>query len=76
MRRLLFILLLLAGGVVGLGFYRGWFSSATTRDPESGRQGVQFEIDQNKVKPDIDKAKQKVGGSGDQGQHKPEEKKP
>jgi hypothetical protein len=83
MRKLLFVLLLLVAVVVGLGFYRGWFSSATTRDPESGRQGVQFEIDQNKVKPDIEKAKQniekakqKIGGAGGQGEDKPQGQKP
>jgi hypothetical protein len=76
MRKLLFVLLLVVAAGVGLGFYRGWFSYETTSDPESGRQGIQIEVDQNKIKPDIDKAKQKVGGSGDQGQHKPEEKKP
>jgi hypothetical protein len=72
MRKLLFVLLLLIGGVVGLGFYRGWFSSATTRDPESGRQGVQFEIDKNKITPDIEKAKQKIGGTGGQAGDKPQ----
>jgi hypothetical protein len=73
---LLFVLLLLVGGVVGLGFYRGWFSSATTHDPESGRQGVQFEMDQNKIKPDIEKAKQKIGGTVGKGEDKPQEQKP
>ena len=33
MRRLLFLVLLLAVGFVGLGFYLGWFSLATSRDP-------------------------------------------
>jgi hypothetical protein len=76
MRRLLFILLLLAGGVVGLGFYRGWFSSETTRDSESGRQGVQFEVDQKKITQDIEKAKQKIGGASSQAGNKPQGQKP
>jgi len=75
MRKLLFVLLLVAA-VVALGFYRGWFSYETTHDPGSGRQGIQFEVDQNKIKPDIEKAKQKVGGAGDQGKDKPQEQKP
>jgi hypothetical protein len=76
MRKLLFVLLLLAGGVVALGFYRGWFSSEMTRDSESGRQGVQFEMDQNKIKPDIEKAKQKIGGAVGKGEDKPQGQKP
>lgn len=76
MRKLLFIFLLLVVAVVALGFYRGWFSSETTHDPESGRQGVQFEIDQNKIKPDIEKAKQKIGGASGRGEGKRQEEKP
>jgi hypothetical protein len=72
MRKLLVVLLLLVGGVVALGFYRGWFSFETTRDPETGREGAQFEIDRTKIKPDIEKVKQKVGGGGAQAGQKPE----
>ncbi len=72
MRRLLFVLLLLVGGVVALGFYRGWFSFKTTYDPEAGRQGVQFEIDRNKIKPDIGKVREKIGGGDTQAEEKPE----
>lgn len=76
MRKLLFVLLLLVVAVVGLGFYRGWFSSEITRDPESGRQGVQFEMDQNKIKPDVEKAKEKIGGARGQTEEKPQGQKP
>jgi hypothetical protein len=76
MRKLLFVLLLLVVGVVALGFYRGWFSSEITHDPESGRNGVQFEVDQNKIKPDVEKAKEKIGGARGQTGQKPQEQKP
>jgi hypothetical protein len=76
MRKLLFVLLLLAVCVVALGFYRGWFSVETTRDPQTGREGVQFEIDQNKAKPDIEKAKEKIGGAGGHAGDKPRGQKP
>jgi hypothetical protein len=66
MRTLLVVLLLLVMGLVGLGFYRGWFSSAKTGNPESGRQGVQIEVDQNRIRSDIEKAKEKIGGAGGQ----------
>ena len=34
MGRLLFVLLVLVAVVVGVGFYRGWFSFERTRGPE------------------------------------------
>jgi hypothetical protein len=46
------------------------------RDPESGRQGVQLEIDRNRITPDIDKAKQKISGAGGQAEDKPQGQKP
>ena len=72
MRKLLLVLLLLAGGVVALGFYREWFSFGTTRDPEAGREGVQFEVDRKKITSDIEKAKQNVAGGGAQSGKKPD----
>jgi hypothetical protein len=74
MRKLLFVLLLVVAGVAGLGFYRGWFTYETTSDSESGRKGIQFEIDQNKITPDIEKAKQKIGGTGQAGEKRQTEK--
>jgi hypothetical protein len=79
MRNLIFVLVLLIAGVVALGFYRGWFIVEKTGDSETGRQGVQFEIDRNKMDPDIEKAKkkaqenidkvkEKIGGNSQPGQ--------
>jgi hypothetical protein len=70
MRKLLFVLVLLVVGVVALGFYRNWFGFVTTHDPETGREGVTFEVDRNKIKPDIDKVK-KIGGGSTQAGEKP-----
>ena len=72
MRSLLFILLLLVVAVVAVGFYRGWFSVATTRDDEAGRQGVRFEIDRNKIKPDVEKVKKTISGGSVQAGEKSE----
>ena len=72
----LFVLLLLIGGVVALGFYRGWFSFKTTNDPESGRGGVQLEIDRNRIQPDIGKMREKFSGGGTQAEQKPVEQHP
>ena len=74
MRYVLIVLLLLVVGVGALGFYRGWFSFEKTSDPETGRQGVQFEVDRNKITPDIEKVKDKIGGGSHKTGDKPQEK--
>ena len=76
MRKVLIVLLLLVGSVAALGFYRGWFNFTTTRNPETGREGVQIEIDRNKAKSDIEKAKKKIGGGSTQTGEKPERQEP
>jgi len=48
MRKLLFVLLLLVVGGVGLGFYQGWFNVSTIREPGSRKTEVQLTIDQDK----------------------------
>jgi hypothetical protein len=68
MRKLLFVMVLLVVGVVALGFYREWFIVEKTSDSQSGRQGVQFEVDRSKLDPDINKVKEKISGSSQPGQ--------
>jgi hypothetical protein len=60
---LLFVLLLLVVAVAGLGFYLGWFSFSTSRDPNSGQSGADLRIDENKMKSDAKKAREKVLGA-------------
>ena len=74
MRYLLGLLLLLVVCVAALGFYRGWFSVERTHDPDSGQEGVQFKMDRNKITPDIDKIKNKIGGEKSQTGDKQQEK--
>ena len=62
MRKIFVILLLLVVGVVALGWYLDWFHFTTTRDPESGKVKSTLEIDQNKIKSDAEKAKEKISG--------------
>jgi hypothetical protein len=77
MRKLIFVLVLLAAGVVAVGFYRGWFSFETSSDPANGRDGARIEIDRNKIGQDIDQVKQKVGtGSTGETGAKPEGRQP
>jgi hypothetical protein len=66
MRALLFVLLLLVVGVIGLGFHQGWFSLSTSRDSAGGKAGVQLSIDQDKMKADTQKARNMVTGAAGQ----------
>jgi hypothetical protein len=72
MRYLLLFLLLLVVCVAAVGFNRGWFSVKTETDPETGKQGVQFEMDRSKIAPDIEKVKEKVGAGSAQTGDKPQ----
>jgi hypothetical protein len=58
---------------VGLGFYLKWFEFSTSSDPETGRTGLQFNINKNKIKSDTDKAKQKITGKATPAKDKPAE---
>jgi hypothetical protein len=58
MKRLLIVLVLLVAGVVGLGFYQGWFRVST--GGTDGKTNATFEVDQNKIEADKEKAKEKV----------------
>jgi hypothetical protein len=62
MRNLLFVLLLLVVCVAGLGFYLGWFSFSTSRDPQAGQSRAGLRVDENKVKADARKVREKVIG--------------
>jgi hypothetical protein len=68
----LLVLVVLAVGVGGgLGFYLGWFDLATSRNPETGQTGVELNIDQKKMKEDVQKAKEKVGGEDQKAKDQP-----
>jgi len=62
MKRFLIVLLLLAAGVVGLGFYLGWFQLSTGSTGE--KSNFTITVDQNKMREDEEKAKQKVQDAG------------
>jgi hypothetical protein len=56
------LLVLLALGIVGFGFYRGWFSVAT--ENADHKPTVSFSMDQDKLKEDEEKVKDKVHNLG------------
>ena len=62
MRGLLVVVVLIAVGIVGLGFYRGWFQvSSESADQKSN---VTFSVDKDKIQADEHTAKEKVHDLG------------
>lgn len=65
MNRLLVVLVLLAVGVVSLGFYQGWFRLST--DNAEHKPNVTLTVDQDKFQEDENKAKVKLQNLGQKG---------
>jgi hypothetical protein len=62
MNRFLVALLLLVVGAIGLGFYLGWFRLSTNRTDQ--KTNITITIDQDKIREDEKKAKDKVQEAG------------
>jgi hypothetical protein len=60
MKRFCSLLIVLAFIVVGLGFYRGWFTVSGGREAESQKVDVNLTVDPDKVKADAETVKDKV----------------
>lgn len=58
MGRLLFVLILIVAGVVGFGFYRGWFQMNSSSG--DGSTNIELKVDKNKIKADEKKAENTV----------------
>jgi hypothetical protein len=58
MRRVLVILLVLAIGTAGLGYYRGWFTIATEESPQA--TDITVKVDKEKVRADRERAQQEL----------------
>ena len=69
MRGLLIVVVLLIVGIVGLGFYRGWFLVSSNRDSEDQRVNTTFTVDEERIEED----KEKLQGVVDQARDKPVE---
>lgn len=55
------VLMVLTLGVVGLGFYQGWFVvSSPSHDPESSKVNINLTVDPDKVKEDAQAVKDKT----------------
>ncbi|MFN4261311.1 MAG: hypothetical protein ACK4RK_18660 [Gemmataceae bacterium] len=68
MKTLLVVVVLLVAGVVGLGFYRGWFSF--TSDSSDAKSNVTLTVDQDKFREDREAATESVQDLGRQAKNK------
>ena len=68
MKTLVFVVVLLLVGIVGLGFYRGWFQLST--DTTDQKPSATITVDKDKIHADEQKAKDKVQGFGQEAKEK------
>jgi hypothetical protein len=61
MKKFCSFLIVLAFIVVGLGFYRGWFTLSGSREAESQKVDVNLKVDPDKVKADAETVKDGLG---------------
>lgn len=64
MRRLFVVLVLVAAGAVGLGFWLGWFHVGSDRI--DGKDRITLTVDEHRIQEDKKKAQDKVQGLGHQ----------
>ena len=60
MKRFCSLLIVLAIGVAGIGFYRGWFTVSESREAVSHKVDVHVTVDPDKVKADAQTVKDKA----------------
>jgi hypothetical protein len=61
MRSFIKLMLVLLIGLVGIGFYRGWFSfSSPSRETDGDKVNVNLSMDKGKMKSDVNRAEEKV----------------
>jgi hypothetical protein len=66
MRGLLIVVVLLIVGIVGLGFYRGWFQVSSNRDNEDQKVNTTFTVDEERIEKDKEKLQGVVDGARDE----------
>ena len=60
MKKLLIVVLVLAIGVVGFGFYRGWFALSSPDSEGGDRVNINLATDTGKMQDDADAVKDKA----------------
>ena len=68
MRTLVFVVVVLLAGTVGLGFYRGWFGLSTNGADQ--KPSATITVDKEKFHADEEMAKEKVEGLGQKAKEK------
>ena len=64
MKGTIFVIVLIIAGVVGLGFYMGWFEMSSKSD--DNKASVTLSVDRGKLQEDKDKGASKVEDAGEQ----------
>ena len=64
----MFVVVLLLVGIVGVGFYRGWFQLST--DTTDQRPSATITVDKDKIHADEQKAKDEMQGFGQEAKEK------
>ena len=62
MKTLVFVVVLLVAGIVGLGFYQGWFHFST--NSADHKSSATITVDQDKIHADEQKAKDEMQAFG------------
>jgi F0F1-type ATP synthase membrane subunit b/b' len=60
MKKLFWMLVVLAIFIVALGFYRGWFALSSPRDTESNKVNINLTVDPDKAKADAETVKDRT----------------
>ena len=68
MRTLMFVAVLFLVGIIGVGFYRGWFQLSTNN--ASQQPSATITVDKDKIHQDEQKAKDKVQSFGQEAKEK------
>jgi hypothetical protein len=64
----LVLLLLIVAGVVGLGYYRGWFNFSS--DSSNDKPNITMSVDKDKIREDKDKSVEEVKSLGQRAKNK------
>lgn len=66
--KIVFILVLIVAVVIGVGFYRGWFTFSS--DSQGNTPNITVSVDKEKIREDKDKAVEKMQDLGQQAKDK------
>jgi len=71
-RRLFVVFLILLLCVVRFGFFRGWFTLSSPREPDSNKVNINLTVDPDKMKDDARKMKELTSNAAEEVKKLPE----